>query len=297
MPLVLKVGWRHSSGKLSLPGPSVQKSILITGCSSGIGADAARGLTARGWRVFASCRQERDCARLRAEGFESPRIDYCDEDSIRSGLAEVLAATGGRLDALFNNGAHQLAGLVEDLPREGLRAIFEANLFGWHDLTRQVIPVMRRQGHGRIIQCSSGLGLVALRWRGAYVATKFALEGLSDTLRAELSGSGIHVVLIEPGPITTMFREKGIPYFERYIDWKNSTRRADYEARLIPRMYHPGGRDMFELAPAAVTAKLLQALEARNPRPRYYVTGATYIGGYLRRVLSTRMIDRIVTRL
>ncbi|MCB1311820.1 MAG: SDR family NAD(P)-dependent oxidoreductase, partial [Sedimentitalea sp.] len=154
-----------------------QKSILITGCSSGIGLDAARGLRARGWRVFAACRQPGDCERLAAEGFESPRIDYCDEARIASGLDAVLAATGGTLDALFNNGAHQLAGAVEDLPVAGLRDIFESNFFGWHELTRRVIPVMRAQGHGRIVQCSSGIGLVAIPWRGAYAATKFALEG------------------------------------------------------------------------------------------------------------------------
>ncbi|MEP3329919.1 SDR family NAD(P)-dependent oxidoreductase [Sedimentitalea sp.] len=275
----------------------MQKSILITGCSSGIGLDAAQTLRASGWRVFAACRQQADCDRLIADGFESPRIDYCDEDSIRSGLTDVLSATGGTLDALFNNGAHQLAGLVEDLPTDGLRAIFEANLFGWHELTRGVIPVMRAQGHGHIVQCSSGLGLLAIPWRGAYTATKHALEGLSDTMRIELRGSGIQVVLIEPGPITTIFREKGIPYFEKYIDWKNSPRRADYEARLIPRMYKGTGPDRFELPASAVTAKLVRALDSANPNPRYYVTTATYIGGYLKRVLSSRMIDRIVSRI
>jgi NAD(P)-dependent dehydrogenase (short-subunit alcohol dehydrogenase family) len=275
----------------------MQKSILITGCSSGIGLNAARGLRARGWRVFASCRRQADCERLIEDGFDSPRIDYCDEESIRTGLEAVLAATGGRLDALFNNGAHQLAGLVEDLPTEGLRAIFQANLFGWHDLSRRVIPVMRAQGHGHIVQCSSGLGLVAIPWRGAYTATKHALEGLSDTMRVELRGTGIHVVLIEPGPITTMFREKGIPYFEKYIDWQSSPRRADYEARLLPRMYEGTGPDRFELPPDAVTAKLVRALESDSPDPRYYVTTATYIGGYLKRVLSSRMIDRIVSRI
>ena len=275
----------------------MQKSILITGCSSGIGLDAAQTLRKRGWRVFAACRQQADCDRLIAEGFESPRIDYCDEDSIRSGLADVLEGTGGTLDALFNNGAHQLAGLVEDLPTAGLRAIFEANLFGWHELTCAVIPVMRAQGHGHIVQCSSGLGFLAIPWRGAYAATKHALEGLSDTMRVELRGSGIEVVLIEPGPITTMFREKGIPYFEKYIDWKNSPRRADYEARPIPRMHESTGPDRFELPASTVTAKLVRALESASPNPRYYVTMATYIGGYLKRILSSRTIDRIVSRI
>ncbi|MEY8829500.1 SDR family NAD(P)-dependent oxidoreductase [Sedimentitalea sp. XS_ASV28] len=275
----------------------MQKSILITGCSSGIGLDAAQTLRAQGWRVFAACRQQVDCDRLIAEGFDSPRLDYCDQDSIRDALHSVLAATNGTLDALFNNGAHQLAGLVEDLPTDGLRAIFEANLFGWHDLTRQVIPVMRQQGHGHIVQCSSILGLVAIPWRGAYTATKHALEGLSDTMRAELRGTGIHVVLIEPGPITTLFREKGIPYFEKYIDWRNSPRRADYESRLLPRLYQGGAPDTFELPPSAVTAKLVRALNNRSPNPRYYVTTATYIGGYLKRVVSSRMTDRIVSRI
>jgi len=195
----------------------MQKSVLITGCSSGIGYDAAHGLRARGWRVFASCRKAQDCDRLKGEGFESPRIDYVDATSIETGLAEVLAATGGTLDALFNNGAHGLPGAVEDLPTEALREIFEVNFFGWHELTRRVIPVMRAQGNGRIVQCSSVLGLIAFPWRGAYVATKFALEGLTDTLRLELHDTEIKVVLIEPGPVTSRLRENAIPLFERFI--------------------------------------------------------------------------------
>ncbi len=275
----------------------MQKSILITGCSSGIGLDAAHGMRARGWRVFASCRQQRDCDRLRAQGFESPRIDYQDADSIKTGLAEVLAATGGTLDALFNNGAHGLPGAVEDVPTDGLRHIFEANVFGWHELTRQVIPVMREQGHGRIVQCSSVLGLVAFPWRGAYVATKYAIEGLSDTLRLELRGTGIRVILIEPGPITSKLREKAIPVFERFIDWENSALRGKYEESLLKRLYESSGPDRFELPASAVTAKLAHAVEAHRPKPRYYVTTPTYIAGYLRRILPTAAIDRILSRI
>ena len=158
-----------------------RKSLLITGCSSGIGHDAALKMKERGWRVFASCRKPEDCKRMVDLGFESPLIDYNDAQSIADGLQEVLDATGGTLDALFNNGAHGLPGAVEDIPTDALRSIFEANFFGWHELTRLVIPVMRKQGHGRIVQCSSILGLVAFPWRGAYVATKYALEGLTDT--------------------------------------------------------------------------------------------------------------------
>ncbi|GHF68633.1 SDR family NAD(P)-dependent oxidoreductase [Seohaeicola zhoushanensis] len=275
----------------------MQKSILITGCSSGIGLDAAQTLKARGWRVFAACRKQDDCDRLAAMGFDAPRINYCDTDSIRDGLASVLAATGGRLDALFNNGAHGLNAAVEDLPVEGLRAIFEANFFGWHDLTRQVIPVMRAQGSGRIVQCSSTLGLSYLGWRGAYTATKHALEGFSDVMRIELAPANIQVVLIEPGPITTLFRKNGIPYFERYIDWQSSPRRADYEAKLIPRMYRENGPDRFELPASAVTAALLKALESPRPRPRYYVTIPTWIAGTLRRALPSRAMDYVISRL
>ncbi len=176
------------------------KSILITGCSSGIGLDAACTLHARGWRVFATCRQQGDCDRLQGEGLESFRLDYADEASIATAVETTLERTGGTLDAVFNNGAYACPGAVEDLPRGALREIFEVNLFGHHDLARRVIPVMRKQGHGRIVNCSSVLGLVGMKWRGAYVATKFAMEGLSDVMRMELQGTGIDVILIEPGP-------------------------------------------------------------------------------------------------
>ncbi len=272
------------------------RSILITGCSSGIGLDAARVLRQRGWRVFATCRQEADCAKLRAEGLESFRLDYADEDSITAAVAEVVARTGGTLDALFNNGAFACPGAVEDLPRGALREIFETNLFGYHDLTRQVIPLMRAQGHGRIINCSSVLGLVGLTWRGAYVATKFAMEGLSDVLRIEMKGTGIEVVLIEPGPIATKIRENAIPHFEKWIDWEHSARRDQYLS-LRGRLYDKKvKKDTFELEPAAVTAKLIHALDARRPKARYYVTVPTYLMGFARRVLPTRALDWLIAK-
>ncbi len=273
-----------------------ERSILITGCSSGIGHDAALGLRARGWRVFASCRREEDCARLRAEGFESPRLDYEDEASIESALGEVLEATGGRLDALFNNGAYGIPGAVEDLPRDALRAIFETNLFGYHDLARRVIPVMRAQGHGRILNCSSVLGFVTLRWRGAYNSTKFALEGLTDTLRLEMRDTPIRVILISPGPITTRIRENSIPHFEKWIDWENSPRADEYRTTLMKRLYEKRGPDRFELPPSAVTRKVIAALEARNPKARYLVTTPTWVMWYLRRILPTRALDWILAK-
>lgn len=273
-----------------------QKSILITGCSSGIGYCCALGMQATGWRVFASCRKQEDCDRLIAEGFESPLIDYSDAETIHSGLAEVLEATGGTLNALFNNGAFATPGAVEDLPTDALRANFEANFFGWHELTRAVLPVMRAQGHGRIVQNSSILGFVTLPWRGSYNATKYALEGLTDTLRVEMRDTNIRISLIEPGPVTSKIRENSIPHFERWIDWEASPRRAMYETNTRKRLYASTGPDPFELPPEAVLKKLRHACEANSPKPRYYVTTPTHAMGLLRRILPTRALDWVLAR-
>jgi NAD(P)-dependent dehydrogenase (short-subunit alcohol dehydrogenase family) len=273
-----------------------QKSILITGCSSGIGYDAAHGLAARGWRVFATCRKQDDCVRLRAEGLESFVLDYANEASVSAALAQVLAATGGTLDALFNNGAFALPGAAEDLPRAGLREVFETNVFGWHDLTRQVIPVMRAQGAGRIVNCSSVLGLVCAPWRSAYNASKFAVEGLSDTLRLEMRGTGIEIVLIEPGPVTSKIRQNATIAFEKWIDWENSARADAYRTTLLKRLYEKPGKDRFELPASAVTRKLVHALESPRPRARYFVTTPTYIMAALKRLLPTRALDWILAK-
>ena len=273
-----------------------KKSILITGCSSGIGYDAAHGLTARGWRVFATCRKETDCIRLRHEGLESFVLDYADEASVSAALAEVLNATGGTLDALFNNGAYALPGAAEDLPRAGLRELFETNVFGWHDLTRQVIPVMRTQGAGRIVNCSSVLGLVVAPWRSAYNASKFAIEGLTDTLRLEMRGTGIHIVLIEPGPVTSQIRQNAVVAFEKWIDWENSVRADEYRSTLIKRLYEKRGKDRFELPASAVTQKLIHALESPKPKPRYFVTTPTFIMSILKRILPTKALDWILAK-
>lgn len=271
--------------------------VLITGCSTGIGYDAAHGLARRGWRVLAACRKPQDCARLEAEGLESFVLDYASEDSLSAAMEQVMARTGGRLDALYNNGAFAIPGAVEDLPRGALREIFETNLFGVHDLTRRVIPLMRAQGHGRIVNCSSVLGLVPMKWRGAYVASKFALEGLTDTLRLEMRDTPIKVVLLEPGPVTSDFRLNARRGFERWIDWENSARADQYRSTLRKRLYAAAqGKDRFELPAAAVTAKLAHALESPRPKPRYYVTTPTYLMGTLRRLLPTRALDWLVAK-
>ena len=271
------------------------RSILITGASSGIGRDAALTLKGRGWRVFATARKAEDLEALRSMGLEALFLDYTNEASIHACADAVLAATGGRLDALFNNGAYGQVGAVEDLTTDVLRRQFETNFLGWHTLTRRVLPVMRAQGHGRIVQCSSILGFVAGKYRGAYVASKYALEGLTDTLRIELAGSGIAVALIEPGPIATRFTQNALANFRETVDADTSVHRADYQAQLA-RLTGTRKPSRFKLGPEAVTAALLHALESPRPRLRYRVTLLTKAAALMTRLLPARLMDRLIAR-
>jgi len=269
------------------------RSILITGCSSGIGRCVALGLQQRGYRVFATARREDSVESLRNAGLESLVLDLDDSASISAAVSEVMDRTGGALDALFNNGAFGLPGAVEDLSRDAIRAQFETNLFGWLELTNRVLPVMRRQGYGRIIQNSSILGLVVMPYRGAYNASKFALEGLTDTLRLELRGSGIHVSLIEPGPILSNFRANALIALEKHIDIEHSVH-AEFYRRVLARLKKQGPAAPFTLPPEAVLEKVIRALESRQPSARYYVTVPTHVFGFLRRVLPDRLLDRLL---
>jgi NAD(P)-dependent dehydrogenase (short-subunit alcohol dehydrogenase family) len=271
----------------------IPRSILITGCSSGIGRCVARGLADRGHRVIASVRQEKDIKTWPHADIPVVLLDLTDDQSIESGLNAALAHTGGTLDALFNNGAFGLPGAVEDLSREALRAQFETNLFGWQVLTNRVIPLLRAQGFGRIIQNSSVLGIAALPFRGAYVASKFALEGLSDTLRLELNGTGIDVSLIEPGPIASRFRANAQAAFLRYIPIESSIHAAAYRKQL-ERLNKPGPAAPFTLPPEAVLDRVIHALESRRPKARYPVTVPTYLFSVLRRLLPSRWMDRVL---
>ena len=269
-----------------------KKSVLITGCSSGIGRTLALGLHARGYRVFATVRQAKDMAGLIALGLESLTLDLVSSESIQLAVEEMLARTQGKLYALINNGAYGQPGAVEDLTRDALRKQFETNLFGTQELTNRLLPVMRAQNEGRIIQISSILGIIALAYRGAYTATKYALEALSDTLRLELTGSNIHIALIEPGPITSRFRENAYQAFLTNIDPEHSAHSAYYrqvEQRLGGNKPLP-----FTLPPEAVLKKTLHALEARRPRVRYAVTFPTHLFAVLRRFLPARALDRLL---
>lgn len=270
-----------------------QKSILITGCSTGIGLTCALGLHARGWRVFATARRSEDVEVLRSRGLESVRLDVTDGASIDAALAEIFARTGGKLDALFNNAGYGQPGAVEDVPTDALRAQFEANVFGPHELLRRVLPGMRAQGGGRIVVNSSLLGYVALPFRGAYNASKFALEGLYDTLRLELHGTGVHVSLIEPGPVTSRFRANAVAMFQRHINIEASPHRAHYEG-VLRRLNKPGPAAPFTLAPEAVLAKLIRALESPRPRARYRVTVPAQFFWIMRRLLPTAALDRVL---
>jgi NAD(P)-dependent dehydrogenase (short-subunit alcohol dehydrogenase family) len=271
----------------------IPRSILITGCSSGIGRCVARGLADRGHRVIASVRQEKDIKTWPHADIPVVLLDLTDDQSIESGLNAALSHTGGTLDALFNNGAFGLPGAVEDLSREALRAQFETNLFGWQVLTNRVIPLMRARGFGRIIQNSSVLGIAALPFRGAYVASKFALEGLSDTLRLELHGTGIDVSLIEPGPITSRFRANAQAAFLRFIPIESSFHANAYRKQL-ERLNKPGPAAPFTLPPEAVLDRVIHALESRRPKARYPVTVPTYLFSVLRRLLPSRWMDRVL---
>lgn len=269
------------------------RNILITGCSSGIGHCVASGLAKRGYRVFTSARKAEDVRALEAGGLESVQLDLADSVSIHRAMDEVLDRGGGQLYALFNNGAFGQPGAVEDLRREVLREQFEANLFGTVELTNRVIPVMRTQGYGRIIMNSSVLGLVALPYRGAYTASKYALEGIADTLRLELCGSGIHVSLIEPGPIESRFRANSFEVYKRNIDVEHSAHREKYLA-MERRLLKQGAAVPFTLPPDAVLGKVIHALESRYPKIRYYMTVPTYLFATLKRILPDGWMDRLL---
>lgn len=273
----------------------MKKTVLITGCSSGIGYCAAKGLHARGYRVLATARKRGSVEKLLAEGLESFRLDLNDSNSIHFAFEEAMRRTGGELYALFNNGAFGLPGAVEDLNRDALRAQFETNVFGWQELTNLAIPVMRKQGYGRIIQNSSVLGFVAMPFRGAYNASKYAIEGLSDTLRLELRGSNVHISLIEPGPISSLFRVNAVKALQKYIDIENSVHREKYQG-VLTRLNKQGPAVPFTLPPEAVLKRVIHALEAPKPQARYYVTVPTYLFGFLKRILSTRALDVLLAK-
>ncbi len=272
------------------------RTVFITGCSTGIGHCVAHGLKKRGYRVIASARQVGDVERLRQEGLECLRLDLDQPESIHRAIQALADRCEGKIYGLFNNAGFGQPGAVEDLSREALRAQFETNVFGTLELTNRILPWMRQAGEGRIIQNSSVLGFVSLAYRGAYNASKYALEGLYDTLRLELAGTGIHAVLIEPGPIESRFRANAFAAYKKHIDVAHSVHRAAYLA-MESRLLKDGPAVPFTLPPEAVLDKVTRALECKRPTPRYYVTVPTWLFGGLKRVLSSRALDRVLLRI
>ena len=273
----------------------MKQSILITGCSSGIGYYCAAELNKLGHNVIASCRQPLDVERLNSQGINCIQLDLSCSESIDRGLKQALVLANGQLDILFNNAAYGQPGALEDLPTDALRAQFETNFFGWHELTRLVIPLMLQQGHGKIIQNSSVLGLVAMKYRGAYNASKFAIEGYTDTLRLELDNTPLSISLIEPGPIESHFRQNAKHQFEQHIDIKNSRHQDAYQ-QTLHRLGSANPNNKFTLGPEAVFKQVLVIINSKQPKPRYYVTQPTHVFGFLRRILPTKWLDKLLIK-
>lgn len=273
-----------------------EQSILITGCSTGIGLEAARTLKNRGWRVLATARRPADLERLEREhGLEALALELKDEGSIARCADEALRRTDGKLYALYNNAAYGVIGAMEDIPAAVLRDQLEVNVIAANELTRRIVPAMRREGRGRIVMCSSVLGIVSGPYRGAYAASKFALEALSDSLRVELRPAGIHVSLLEPGPIETHFLATTVSTFASQVETERSAHKEAYDRRLANMQ--SGKSSPFKLGPEAVVAKLVHALEAPRPRSRYRI-GLMTKGAYLlKRLLPDALLDRVVTRI
>ncbi len=275
------------------PPNTTPTNIVITGCSTGIGLESAIYLKERCVTVYPTARNPEDVARLKAMGFENAmQLDVTQPEQIAT-LIEQVIAKEGKIDVWFNNAGYGQPGAIEDLPTDILKEQFETNVFGLHECTRQVMAVMRSQGYGKIIQHSSVLGLVSLFGRGAYNASKYAIEGLSDTLRLELAGSDIFVVLLNTGPITSHFRETATRKLQENIDIEHAHFKATYQEKL-----QGGGKKVpFNEEAVSVARVVHQILLSPKPKPRYYITKATWLLGTLKRILSTTMLDKILLKI
>ncbi len=271
------------------------KNILVTGCSSGIGYHVAKGLKEKGYNVFATVRKDEDMQRLITEGFKCLKLDYSDSTSVQDLANELMLLIGPDLYAVFHNGAYGQPGAVEDLTRETLEKQFAANVFGWMELNNRLIVLMRHNNEGRIIFNSSVLGLVSLPFRGAYNASKYAIEGFADTLRLELSDTNIKVSLIEPGPIESRFRPNALQALKDNVEMEHSVHRDRYKGTL-QRLAKEDNVDPYTLSPEAVLKKVIHALESNHPKAHYYVTIPTYVMGYLKRLLPTKLMDKFILK-
>ncbi|MGR5253099.1 SDR family oxidoreductase [Vibrio astriarenae] len=267
--------------------------VVVTGCSSGIGYASLAPLKAAGYHVIAACRNPIDVERIQNEGYQCVKLDLDDPKSIAQCAEEIATLTQGKLYGLFNNAAYGQPGALEDLPVAALKAQFTTNLFGWHDLTQRLLPLMHNSDSARIIQNSSVLGFAAMKYRGAYNASKFALEGYTDTLRLELADTHIRVSLIEPGPIETRFRANALKAFLCWVSPENSRHAEQYRIQ-IKRLEKEQSGSTFALPAQACIPPLLHALNSSRPKRRYRITTPTKVFAFLKRVLPTLLLDKIL---
>lgn len=272
------------------------QNILITGCSSGIGLETAKFLQEHGYKVYATARKKKDVKYLKSLGLFAFKLDVTKPKHITKILAKILNEDL-KLDAVFNNAGFGQPGAVEDLSTEVLKEQFETNVFGLHEITTQCMKIFRKQGYGKIIQHSSVLGIISLKFRGAYNASKYAIEGLNDTLRQETNGSNIFVSVINTGPVTSKFRENALNKFEQNIDINNSFFTPTYKQELKQRLESTNDNTPFNLPASSVAKVVFKIMKSKHPKPRYYVTKATYILGFLKRVLSTNLMDKVLNKI
>ena len=272
------------------------QNILITGCSTGIGLETALTLKHNGYKVYASARQEIDVAYLQTLGLETFKIDVRNKEEISQAL-ETILENDGKLDAVFNNAGFGQPGAVEDLSTEVLKEQFETNVFGLHEVTTQAMKIFRAQGYGKIIQHSSVLGIISLKFRGAYNASKYAIEGLADTMRQELLGSDIYISSINTGPVTSKFRDNALKKFNENINIDDSYFTDMYKNELKVRLESEENNAPFNLPATSVANVVLEIMKSQKPNPRYYVTKATHILGFCKRILPTSLLDRLLNKI
>jgi short-subunit dehydrogenase len=272
------------------------QNILITGCSSGIGLETALILKKNGIKVYASARKDKDVELLKDLGFETFKIDVRNKDEIKYAL-ETILKNDLKLDAVFNNAGFGQPGAVEDLSVKVLKKQFNTNFFGLHEVTIQAMKIFRAQGYGKIIQHSSVLGIISLKFRGAYNASKYAIEGINDTLRQEVLDSQIYISTINTGPVTSKFRENALKKFNKNITIEGSFWEETYKKELKARLETTEDKAPFNLPASSVANTVLKIMNTKKPKPRYYVTTATHLLGFFKRILTTSLLDKLLNKI
>ena len=267
--------------------------IVITGCSTGIGLETAKYLQDKFVKVYPTARYKKDVEMLKSLGFENAmQLDVTKHSQITE-VIDAVIKSDGKIDVWFNNAGFGQAGAIEDITTKTLKEQFETNVFGLHECTRQVIPIMREQGYGKIIQHSSVLGLISLFGRGAYNASKYAIEGLTDTLRLELMNTEISVSLLNTGPITSDFHKTAMKKLQQNVDIEHSVFKENYQTSL--KGNHK--KVPFNEEAISVAQVVHKIILAKKPKPRYYITKATYLLGYFKRILSSNILDKLLLKL